>query len=102
MSVTQSSHGSASGYEVVHRVLAAVFAPGFRRISVVGDVNAGPGIVSIPLACFLGWLGSVTGRQPSHPARFARIQVPALTRVDAERGRQAGTGNQHGRPVAQR
>jgi Na+(H+)/acetate symporter ActP len=45
-----------------------------------------PGIVSIPLAFFLGWLGSVTDRQPSDPARFARIQVRALTGVGAERG----------------
>jgi uncharacterized membrane protein (DUF485 family) len=70
MSVTQSSRGSGSGYEVVHRsrefrtlrrrfasfvvpvtvlfigwyfryVLVAVFAPGFMRISVFGDVNVG-------------------------------------------------------------
>jgi hypothetical protein len=45
-----------------------------------------PGIVSIPLAFFLGWLGSVTDPQPSDPARFARIQVRALTGVGAERG----------------
>lgn len=31
-------------------MLVAVFAPGFMRISVIGDVNVGPGIVSIPLA----------------------------------------------------
>ena len=45
-----------------------------------------PGIVSIQVAFFLGWLGSVTGRPPSDPARFARIQVRALTGVGAERG----------------
>jgi cation/acetate symporter len=45
-----------------------------------------PGIVSIPLAFFLGWLGSVTDRQVADPARFARIQVRALTGVGAERG----------------
>jgi len=44
-----------------------------------------PGIVSIPLAFFLGWLGSVTGPRPADPARFARIQVRALTGVGAER-----------------
>jgi cation/acetate symporter len=88
-------------------VLVAVFAPGFIRTSVVGHDPAtgaslsliadthinfaffpldNPGIVSIPLAFFLGWLGSVTDRQPSDPARFARIQVRALTGVGAERG----------------
>jgi cation/acetate symporter len=45
-----------------------------------------PGIVSIPLAFFLGWLGSVTDRQPGDPVRFARIQVRALTGIGAERG----------------
>jgi cation/acetate symporter len=45
-----------------------------------------PGLVSIPLAFFLGWLGTVTDRQPNDPARFARIQVRALTGVGAERG----------------
>jgi cation/acetate symporter len=44
-----------------------------------------PGIVSIPLAFFLGWLGSVTDRQPADPVRFARMQVRALTGVGAER-----------------
>ncbi len=45
-----------------------------------------PGIVSIPLAFLLGWLGSVTDRHPADPARFARMQVRALTGVGAERG----------------
>ncbi len=48
-----------------------------------------PGIVSIPLAFFLGWLGSVTDRAPADHARFARIQVRALTGVGAERGSRA-------------
>jgi Na+(H+)/acetate symporter ActP len=72
MSVTQSSCGSASGYQVVHR----------SRDFPLDN----PGIVSIPLAFFLGSLGSVTDRRPSDPARFARIQVRALTGVGAERG----------------
>jgi cation/acetate symporter len=45
-----------------------------------------PGIVSIPLAFFLGWLGSVTDKHPADPTRFARIQVRALTGIGAERG----------------
>jgi cation/acetate symporter len=45
-----------------------------------------PGIVSIPLAFFLGWLGSVTDKNVSDPARFARMQVRALTGIGAERG----------------
>jgi cation/acetate symporter len=45
-----------------------------------------PGIVAIPLAFFLGWLGTVTDRQPADSGRFARMQVRALTGVGAERG----------------
>jgi cation/acetate symporter len=45
-----------------------------------------PAIVAIPLAFFLGWLGTVTDRQPADSARFARMQVRALTGVGAERG----------------
>jgi cation/acetate symporter len=45
-----------------------------------------PGIVSIPLAFFLGWLGTVTDPDPADPARFARIQVRALTGIGAEHG----------------
>jgi cation/acetate symporter len=45
-----------------------------------------PGIVSIPLAFFLGWLGTVTDRRPADSGRFARMQVRALTGVGAERG----------------
>ncbi len=44
-----------------------------------------PGIVSIPLAFFLGWLGSVTDLHPADPARFAKMQVRALTGIGAER-----------------
>jgi cation/acetate symporter len=42
-----------------------------------------PGIVSIPLAFLLGWLGSVTDRRPPDPARFARMQVRALVGASA-------------------
>ena len=45
-----------------------------------------PAIVSIPLAFFLGWLGTVTDPKPPDAARFARMQVRALTGVGAERG----------------
>jgi cation/acetate symporter len=45
-----------------------------------------PGIVAIPLAFFLGWLGTVTDPQPADPDRFARMQVRALTGIGAERG----------------
>lgn len=45
-----------------------------------------PAIAAIPLAFFLGWPGTVTDSRPADSARFARMQVRALTGVAAERG----------------
>jgi cation/acetate symporter len=42
-----------------------------------------PGIISIPLAFVIGWLGSVTSPEQVDRARFARLQVRALTAVGA-------------------
>jgi cation/acetate symporter len=47
-----------------------------------------PGIVSIPLAFFLGWLGSVTSRERSDPAKFAEMEVRSLTGAGAEKATQ--------------
>ena len=44
-----------------------------------------PGIISIPLAFFLGWLGTVTSREASDPARYAEMEVRSLTGAGAEK-----------------
>ena len=75
MSVTPSGRGSLSGYEAVH------VSREFRTLRRHFGSFAVPAI-----ALFLGWLGSVTDRQPADPTRFARIQVRALTGIGAERG----------------
>ncbi|MBV9853654.1 MAG: cation acetate symporter [Streptosporangiaceae bacterium] len=77
-------------------VSGSASAPGGAGPSLISDPHINfaffpldnPGIVSIPLAFFLGWLGSVTDKRPSDPARFARMQVRALTGIGAERGSQ--------------
>jgi cation/acetate symporter len=47
---------------------------------------ANPGIVSIPLAFFLGWLGTVTGRpSPDHYSKQAEMEVRSLTGAGAEK-----------------
>jgi cation/acetate symporter len=43
-----------------------------------------PGIVSIPLAFLLGWLGSVTSKERLNEAKFAEMEVRALTGAGAE------------------
>jgi cation/acetate symporter len=43
-----------------------------------------PGIVSIPLGFFLGWLGSVTSKEPDAEERYTELEVRALTGAGAE------------------
>ena len=43
------------------------------------------GIVSIPLAFLLGWLGTVTSRERSDPAKYAEMEVRSLTGAGAEK-----------------
>ncbi len=44
-----------------------------------------PGIVSIPLAFFLGWLGTVLDKRTEDPAKQAEMEVRSLTGVGAEK-----------------
>jgi cation/acetate symporter len=43
-----------------------------------------PGIVSIPLGFFLGWLGTVLSREPDAEERFTELEVRALSGAGAE------------------
>ncbi len=44
-----------------------------------------PGIVSIPLAFLLGWLGTVLDKKTEDPAKQAEMEVRSLTGVGAEK-----------------
>jgi cation/acetate symporter len=44
-----------------------------------------PGIISIPLAFFLGWLGTVTSKESSTAAKYAEMEVRSLTGAGAEK-----------------
>jgi cation/acetate symporter len=44
-----------------------------------------PGLISIPLAFFLGWLGTVTSREASSEAKYAEMEVRSLTGAGAEK-----------------
>ncbi|MFF5794015.1 cation acetate symporter [Paeniglutamicibacter sp. NPDC012692] len=46
---------------------------------------ANPGIVSIPLAFFLGWLGSVLDPNTEDPVKSAEMEVRSLTGIGAEK-----------------
>src|SRR4051794_7478279 len=44
-----------------------------------------PGIVSIPLAFLLGWLGTISSKEPVDVDRFAEMEVRSLTGAGAEK-----------------
>jgi cation/acetate symporter len=44
-----------------------------------------PGIVTIPLAFLLGWLGTITSKEPVDVDRFAEMEVRSLTGAGAEK-----------------
>ncbi|WP_432547360.1 solute symporter family protein [Kineococcus sp. SYSU DK004] len=44
-----------------------------------------PGLVTIPLAFFLGWLGSVLGKERGNEKRAAEMEVRSLTGAGAEK-----------------
>ena len=44
-----------------------------------------PGIISIPLGFFLGWLGSVTSTEPEAEKRYTELEVRALTGAGSEK-----------------
>ena len=44
-----------------------------------------PGIVSIPLAFLLGWLGTITSKERPNEAKYAEMEVRSLTGVGAEK-----------------
>jgi cation/acetate symporter len=44
-----------------------------------------PGLISIPLAFFLGWLGSVTDKEKPNTAKYAEMEVRSLTGAGAEK-----------------
>ena len=44
-----------------------------------------PGIVSIPLGFFFGWLGTVTSKEPEAEERFTELEVRAFTGAGSEK-----------------
>ncbi|MCW4465220.1 cation acetate symporter [Glutamicibacter sp. MNS18] len=74
-------------------ILLIVFSPVFsgRETSMIPTADfalfplANPGIVSIPLAFFLGWLGSVLDKRTEDVSKSAEMEVRSLTGVGAEK-----------------
>jgi cation/acetate symporter len=64
-----------------------------RNLSMITDPSVdfhwfpldNPGIVSIPLAFVLGWIGTVTSKERSSREKYAEMEVRALTGAGAEK-----------------
>lgn len=57
----------------------------FKNVGVAIWPLNNPGIVSIPLGFFLGWLGSVTSSRKEDPEKAAEMEVRSLTGYGAEK-----------------
>ncbi|MGN6441052.1 MAG: solute symporter family protein [Arthrobacter sp.] len=74
-------------------ILLIVFSPVVSglKTSMIPGANfalfplSNPGIVSIPLAFFLGWLGTTLDKQKEDPAKQAEMEVRSLTGIGAEK-----------------
>ena len=74
-------------------ILLIIFSPVFSgaETSMIPSIDisifplANPGIVSIPLAFVLGWLGSITDPRTEDPEKAAEMEVRSLTGVGAEK-----------------
>ncbi|WP_285248139.1 sodium/solute symporter [Pseudarthrobacter sp. efr-133-R2A-89] len=74
-------------------ILLIVFSPvvSGAKTSMIPGANfalfplSNPGIVSIPLAFFLGWLGTTLDKRREDPAKQAEMEVRSLTGIGAEK-----------------
>jgi len=74
-------------------IVLIIFSPvvSGAATSMIKDANfalfplSNPGIVSIPLAFFLGWLGTVLDKKREDTAKQAEMEVRSLTGVGAEK-----------------
>jgi cation/acetate symporter len=74
-------------------IVLIIFSPvvSGSATSMIRDANfalfplSNPGIVSIPLAFFLGWLGTVLDKKREDTAKQAEMEVRSLTGVGAEK-----------------
>ncbi len=74
-------------------ILLIIFSPVFSgaATSMIPSIDisifplANPGLVSIPLAFLLGWLGSITDPGSEDPKKAAEMEVRSLTGVGAEK-----------------
>ncbi len=74
-------------------ILLIIFSPVFSgsETSMIPSIDisifplANPGLVSIPLAFLLGWLGSITDPGTEDPEKAAEMEVRSLTGVGAEK-----------------
>ena len=77
------------GSAILLILLSPVFSGSETSMVSAFDISifplSNPGLVSIPLAFFLGWLGTVLGKDDESPQKQAEMEVRSLTGVGAEK-----------------
>ena len=77
------------GSAIILILLSPVFSGSETSMVSAIDISifplSNPGLVSIPLAFFLGWLGTVVGKDNESPQKQAEMEVRSLTVVGAEK-----------------
>lgn len=77
------------GSAIILILLSPVFSGSETSMVSAIDISifplSNPGLVSIPLAFFLGWLGTVVGKDNESPQKQAEMEVRSLTGVGAEK-----------------
>ncbi|WP_298459909.1 cation acetate symporter [uncultured Cellulomonas sp.] len=74
-------------------VVSGKVGPDGASLSMIKDTSVdfsvfpleNPGIVSIPLAFLLGWIGTQLGRRDESPEKFAEMEVRSLTGAGSEK-----------------
>ena len=77
--------GSAIGLIVLSPVFSGAETSMVPGIDISVFPLSNPGLVSIPLAFFLGWLGTVLGKDNESPQKQAEMEIRSLTGVGAEK-----------------
>ncbi|WP_313811559.1 sodium:solute symporter family transporter [Glutamicibacter sp.] len=78
---------------LISAIVLIIFSPVFSgsETSMIPSIDiaifplANPGLISIPLAFLLGWIGSITDPGTEDPVKAAEMEVRSLTGVGAEK-----------------
>ncbi|MCB5181205.1 solute symporter family protein [Streptomyces antimicrobicus] len=74
---------SAVGLVLFSPVVSGKPTSMFKNVDFYWFPLENPGLISIPLAFLLGWLGTVLSKEPADPQKYAELEVRSLTGAGA-------------------